>query len=230
MFERFLSAEQRRQKLLKKAPAGPLQDYLKIPFVSLDTPIDQVEFLALDLEATGLDIGYDDVLSVGYTVVRGLQIILAECDYFLVRPTQTIPESSAILHGIMDDQSGRGIELQEAIQRILLALKGKVLLAHHGNIETGFINRDCERLFGCGVVFPLVDTFAIEFRSLKNRGITPTNSGLRLPVLRQEYGLPRYPVHNALTDAVATAELFLAQVAHRSGNKTMLLKEVMLRS
>jgi DNA polymerase-3 subunit epsilon len=229
MLERFLTSEQRRQKLLKKAPVGPLADYLSTPFVAPDKPLDQVEFLALDLEATGLDIKQDEILSVGYAVVRNMKVVLGESAHFLVRPTQTIPEQSAVLHGIMDDQSAQGLELAEAVKRILQALKGRVLLAHHGNIETGFINKACERLYDCGVVFPLVDTFAIEFKSLQHRGVTPRNSGLRLASLRAEYSLPRYPVHNALSDAVATAELFLAQVAHRSGNNPMKLKEVMMR-
>ena len=227
--DRFLSNDQKRRRLLRQAPPGPLSEYLQKPFIDSASKLEAVEFLALDLEATGLDIDHDEILSVGFTVIRQLNIQLSECDYFLVRPQQAIPEQTAVLHGIMDDASAQGLALDEAMGRILSALQGRVLLAHHASIECGFINAACRRLYGSEAVFPLVDTYAIEYTSLKHRGITPENNGLRLYNLREDYGLPRYPAHNALSDAVSAAELFLAQVAHRQGRSSMKLKEVMTR-
>ncbi len=229
MFERFFSADQLRKKLLKKTPAGPLADYLHEPFVSTDCTLDQIEFLALDLEATGLDLQQDEILSVGYTVIRNMSVILAESNYFLVRPKQAIPEESAIIHRIFDDESSQGIELEDAMLEILKALQGRVLLAHHANIECGFLNKACKKVFGTGFIFPLVDTFAIEYKSLKHRGVTPYNQSLRLAALREDYNLPRYPAHNALSDAIATAELFIAQISHRTGNGAMKLSDVISR-
>ena len=229
MFDRFLSADQRRKKLLKKAPDGCLRDYLATPFVDNACRLEDVEFLALDLEATGLDFDSDEILSVGFTIIRNMNVILSESKYFLVRPEQDIPEETAVVHGILDDESASGLELQEALDIILEALTGRVLLAHHTNIECNFLNRACQKVYGCDVVFPIVDTYAMEYNSLKYRGITPENKGLRLYQLREDYGLPRYPAHNALSDAVAAAELFLAQIAYRQGRNSMKLKEVMAR-
>lgn len=229
MFEHFFTIEQLRKRCLNKTRSGPLADYLSEPFASPDNKLNQIEFLALDLEATGLDFQRDEILSVGFTVVRNMSVILAESDYFLVRPKQAIPENTAIIHHIFDDASSKGLELEQALLKILKALQGRVLLAHHANIECGFLNRACQQVFGSGIMFPLVDTFTIEFKSLKRRGVTPYNQGMRLASLREDYNLPRYPAHNALSDAIATAELFLAQIAHRSGLDEMKLKDVMSR-
>ena len=229
MFERFLSANQRRKKLLSLAPEGALRDYLAHPFVDINSRLEDVDFLALDLEATGLDFDQDEILSVGFTVIHQMTIMLSESQYFLVRPEQAIPEETAIVHGIMDDASAGGIELKQALEYVLQALRGRVLLAHHTNIECNFLNRACQKVYGCDVVFPIVDTYAIEYNSLKHRGITPENKGLRLYKLREDYGLPRYPAHNALSDAVAAAELFLAQIAHRQGRASMRLKQIIAR-
>ena len=46
---------------------------------------------------------------------------------------------------------------------------------------------------------------------------------LRLHSCRQRYGLPHYPAHDALTDAVATAELLLAWAAHAGGRQEVRL-------
>lgn len=229
MFNRFLTAEYLRKRLIKRAPEGILKNYLSQPFVAPNKNIDEVDFLAIDLEATGLDFDRDEILSVGFTVISNMNILLSESRHFLVRPEQDIPEETAIVHGIMDDASSKGIELEQAIEIILKTLSGKVLLAHHTNVECKFLNKACRKIYGCNVVFPIVDTYAIEYSSLKHRGITPENKGLRLYNLRDDYGLPRYPAHNALSDAVAAAELFLAQIAYRQGSSVMKLKEVLAR-
>lgn len=229
MLNRFLSTDYHRKKLLKKAPDGSLKKYLSKPFVSGSKSLDEVEFLAIDLEATGLDYDRDEILSVGFTLIRNMNILLSESRHFLVRPEQSIPEETAIVHGIMDDASSKGIKLEQAMEIILNALNGRVLLAHHTNVECNFLNKACRKVYGCNVVFPIVDTYAIEYSSLKHRGITPENKGLRLYNLREDYGLPRYPAHNALSDAVAAAELFLAQIAYRQGRSVMKLKEVLAR-
>jgi len=39
---------------------------------------------------------------------------------------------------------------------------------------------------------------------------------------RERYRLPRYRAHHALTDALASAELLQAQVAHRFSPQTQL--------
>jgi DNA polymerase-3 subunit epsilon len=44
---------------------------------------------------------------------------------------------------------------------------------------------------------------------------------LRLAECRSRYNLPAYPAHNALMDALAAAELLLAQLDHK-GKKVRL--------
>ena len=64
-----------------------------------------------------------------------------------------------------------------------------------------------------GFLAPLVDTEDLIRRWLEQRNEAFGGHQLRLHALRERYGLPRYKAHNALTDALATAELFCAFVA-----------------
>ena len=57
--------EAQRKRILKRAPEGPLHDFLSVPFPALDTPFDQIPILAVDFETTGLDAVKDKLLSVG---------------------------------------------------------------------------------------------------------------------------------------------------------------------
>jgi DNA polymerase-3 subunit epsilon len=69
-----------------------------------------------------------------------------------------------------------------------------------------------------------VDTLALQQRLLPGHH-RAVDGSLRLDVVRRTYGLPRYTAHHALTDAIAAAELFLAQVAElerRLGREALL--------
>ena len=55
-----------------------------------------------------------------------------------------------------------------------------------------------------------------------------TADGLRLGKLRAQYGLPYYRAHDGLTDAMACAELFLAQCARRQ-TENLMMEDVLMR-
>lgn len=221
------SLEFRRRRLLAHTRAGPLQDFLSVPFVDSRQDYRRVCFLALDLETTGLNSERDHILSVGTVEIRGDTIDLATARHDLVRSTQALPEKSVVIHRITDDVSARGDTIGDIIEILLQRLAGKVLLAHHARIEIGFLGAACRRLFHGDLLVPVVDTQWLAHRQLKQRNAVFSGEDLRLAALRARYHLPRYPAHNALSDAIAAGELFLAQAAERSGGQTLPLKQLL---
>lgn len=201
-----------------KCEPGPLKDFLQTPWPSASTPLDEVELIALDMEATGLDLNKDDILSIGYVIVRNGRIHLDEHEHILVRPRGEIPEDSAVIHGILDDHSQTGVSLREAMEKILPVLSGKVLVAHHARIEKGFFRAACQNLYGGHFTMPVIDTMALEKRWMDRQNQHYQGKALRLDAIRQRYNLPRYKAHNALMDAVATAEVLMAQISRTYPN------------
>jgi len=84
-------------------------------------------------------------------------------------------------------------------------------------MEQGFLSAACTQHFGAELHVPIVDTFAVERRHMERMGTYPRGEDLRLARVRQRYGLPQYRNHNALTDALACAELYLALAAASRG-------------
>ncbi len=192
----------------------PLGDYYRVDTPTIRTPWDEVGFLAVDLETTGLDPRADAIVSIGWVPVTGGGVVLAEARHHLVKVARPMPESSAVLHGILDDAAEAAPDLAEVMPEFLEALKGRVAVAHHAASERGFLDAACGRLYGAPLVVPYVDTLALEGRLRQRRGEAIGPGSLRLDACRQRYGLPRYRAHDALIDALACAELLLAQVAH----------------
>jgi DNA polymerase III subunit epsilon len=216
----------RRRRRPGHYPPGPLRDLAAAPPPPGTTPLSQVELLALDLETTGLDPRTDHVLSLGWVPVAGGQVLLADAREHRVRPPDGVDVgSSATIHGLTDDALAGAASLAEVLPLLLGALHGRVLLAHHAQVEVEFVGAATVSAYGARPPLTVVDTLALEHR-LRADVNGEVQGSLRLDAARRTYGLPRYASHHALTDAVAAAELLLAQVAEL---EQRLGREVLLR-
>lgn len=208
--------ESRRRREARHAQ-GVLADCLSTPLPDLSTPATRLRLLALDFETTGLDPETDVLLSVGFVAVNGLEIDLGTAGRFVIRSAAEVGQSATV-HGITDDTMAAGVALDLAISATVKALRGRVLLAHFADIEENFLDRASRSLFGAGLPLLSIDTMMLQHRVLEQ---TAAHGSVRLWGARERYGLPLYHAHEALTDALACAELYLAQVAEL-GNRTNL--------
>lgn len=220
--------EAKRKRLLKKVPKGPLHDFLSVPFPALDTPIGELPILAVDFETTGLDAKDDKLLSVGFVALDNEQIKLNSSYHQIIKAKTQLEESNVIIHQITDAQKEQGQPLGIVVEVLLKALAGKVMLVHFARIERQFLQQACLELYGFMPVFPMIDTLVIAKRRLDKRDVAYDPSELRLSNLRHQFQLPDHHGHDALNDAVATAELLLAQMANRGSNDKVVLKDIIL--
>ncbi|GAB2473369.1 exonuclease domain-containing protein [Luteococcus sediminum] len=196
-----------------RPPAGPLAEFAAHAPDPPQQTAATLRLLAVDIETTGLDPAKDHLLSIGFVPVDGDSIILGGAGQVLVRPEVAVGQS-ATFHHLTDDQLADGRSLEVALTLLLRALQGRVMLAHHAGIESGFLAAACRRTWGAAPEFVSVDTLQLQYRLLcQGFDDEPAQGALRLHAARDQFGLPRYRAHDALTDALACAELYLAQVA-----------------
>lgn len=229
MWQRLFGKNYVRKRLLHKLGPGPMRDYLSIPFPTRGSACKNIDLVALDLETTGLDADTDRILSVGLVPVRNGNILLEQAWYRVVQIGARIPEETAIIHRITDDASAQGAPLADILPEVLRRLAGKVMLAHHATVEMNFLGAACRKLYGAPFLVPVIDTQLIAKTQMQRRDIPYKAGDLRLFNLRDRYNLPRYAAHHALSDALATAELFLAMTAGSHAQKNCRLKEYLLR-
>lgn len=214
-----------RKLLHSQAKSEVFKAYLSRPLPSPSAKLIDLEFIVLDLETTGLNPAEDNILSIGYTIIRNNHIILKEDVYQVIRQNQFMQSDNVAIHNITDTEAGGGDELKPAMADLIKAMSGRVMVAHHAAIETGFLNAASEEIFSCPLIVRVVDTMKLEMKKQQQRGVVIKSNDLRLFNIRKAYGLPRYKAHNALEDAVSTAELFIAMIAKYSDNKNSRLKE-----
>lgn len=187
------------------------------PSPSLD--IADVEFVALDIETTGLNPATAEMLSVGWVIVRNRRVDLGTAESFIIRPSGDVGRSASV-HGLTDTMVNEGHDWGVILDRVVEALVGRVLLVHHAGLDKVLLDRMCKRRYGARLLVPVVDTLAMELRRQRSRHHVESSTSLRLPALREEYRLPRYASHDCLADAVAAAELLIA-MARSSKARTL---------
>ena len=207
-------------------PAGPVRDLAAEPPPPSRTPVSEIDFLAVDVETTGLDPQNDHVIAIGWVPVTALRVVLAGAREVVVRPPHGAGVGqSARLHRLTDDALAEAPTVDGVLPELLAELRGRVLLAHHAPIELDFLGRAAQEAFGDPPPFTAVDTLALHHQFVLGEHGEIRPGALRLDEARRHFGLPRYRAHRAVTDAVATGELLLAQVAemeHRLGRELVL--------
>ncbi|MEH6442415.1 MAG: exonuclease domain-containing protein [Oceanospirillaceae bacterium] len=230
VLQHYLSLQAKRERQLNKARPGPLQDFLAVPFPPLEQLLWETQILSVDFETTGFNANHEQILSIGFTTLQRGQISLANCYHEVIHTKGNLSAKNVAIHGITDQNKTAGISLAQAVEDLLQALAGKVMLVHYAQIERTFLQRACYQLYGIAPVFPMIDTLMIA-KKRKDKSLTPYNpTGLRLDSLRAEHELPQHHSHNALNDAVATAELLLAEVSLRRKPEREVLNKYLLKT
>lgn len=214
------------EKLKKQATDPLLTCFYNAGIVKGDTPLSDVKFVALDLETTGLDSSKNDIISIGLVPFTLSRIYCNQAKHWVVKPRKPLQDNSIVIHGITHSDISGAPDFSCVLEELLLALAGKIVVVHYRCIEREFIDLAVKARLGEGLLFPMIDTLEIEswfFRKSKQKWWSkmtglPLHS-IRLADSRKRYNLPFYQGHNALIDALATAELLQAQIATRF-NKT----------
>lgn len=176
------------------------------------TPWREAAFCVVDLELSGLDARTDEIISYGAVPVDNGRLGADGALYGLVRPRRALPEASVLIHGIrMMDLEGAPF-VEEAIGPLVEAMAGRVLVAHAAGIERAFLGAALRRVGG-RLRTPVIDTEVLGRLLMAERGVLPPPF-LPLGELVAYLGLPEHRPHHALSDAVTTAQAFLALATH----------------
>lgn len=218
----------RYQQLVQSAENHLLKDFYQHAFTNSSAALKDVPFVALDLETTGLNASTDDIVSVGLVPFNIRRIYCKESRHWVVQPRRDLSEESIVIHGITHSEVDEAPDLNRILAPLLDALKGKVVVVHYAAIERHFLYNALLTRIKEGIEFALVDTMEVERHALKARQgllgrlFNSKLGSLRLSDTRERYSLPLYQNHNALTDALATAELLQAQLSYHYRSDTPL--------
>jgi DNA polymerase-3 subunit epsilon len=174
------------------------------------TPWRQADWCAVDLELTGLHRS-DEIIAIGAVPIRGGAVILGEAMYTLARPQYPPKSASVLVHKLRSADLLGAPALDDAVDRLLDALAGRVPVFHTSMVERNFLGRELRRR---RLRLPAdADTEALGRVWLRHRdGDAP--AALPLSRLAALLNQPGEDPHHALGDALTTAKAFVALASH----------------
>ncbi len=215
---------QRRRcwKLSRASENATLAEYLEVCAHLQPDNLANTPLIAVDLELTGLDRRNDQIIAIGWTLINEGRIQFSGNRHMLIAAGQSVG-SSATIHELMDSEVAEGEPLEAGLEALFRAATGRVWVFHHAGLDLGFLKTACRHWAGVSPAFLVLDTMQIEHQQRKRREVPVKQGDMQLGKLREEYGLPRYVAHNALNDAIATAELTLAIAARLEPDASLRL-------
>lgn len=157
------------------------------------------DYVAIDLEMTGLCAKRDSILEIGAVRVKNKEV---ESEYqAIVHPHMELSAEVIELTGITNEMAANGRELDEVFPEIMDFCRDFVLLGHNIIFDYGFLkqaakNRDIA--FEC---------HGLDTLKLARKLLAPEQKKT-LQFLCDAYGIVRENQHRALDDARAARELY----------------------
>jgi len=188
-----------------------------------DAPSEQVRFIVLDTETTGLDPRRDRIITIGAVAVCRGEILLDDSFEALLRIAYN--NASVTVHGITRDETQGGMEEEEALTLFLDYLRDGVIVGHHIGHDIEALNCACERHFDMRLKNHSLDTMDLTLR-LNDAGAfagRPMATGFTLDGLCEMFGVIPHDRHTAGGDAFITAQIFLRllRAAKSTGTDTL---------
>ena len=174
------------------------------------------EFVAFDLETTGLSVKSDRIIEVGAVRFDRHGHILGELE-MLVDPGIAIPLAIQRLVGI-DNAAVQGAPSPaEAVAQLLDFTAGATVVAHGAQFDLGYCRNVISDAFVQQVVF---DTLELA------RLLLPTAASHSLPLLSTALGIVHDHPHRALSDADATRALLVHLLEVAANLPTAILHRI----
>ena len=167
-----------------------------------DMPLDG-EFIAFDLETTGLDPNTDAIIEIGAVRMRGAEVL--EHYSTFADPGHPLSPKTVSLTSITDEMVRGAPKPAQAVADFLAWAGDTPLVAHNAEFDTGFVRAYCQ---SAGREFdPLYfDTLILA------QYLCPQLNNHKLDTVSTHLGLPPFHHHRADDDAAICGQIFAAMI------------------
>jgi DNA polymerase-3 subunit epsilon len=172
-------------------------------------PIDSVRFVVLDCETTGFSPTADRIITIGAVAVQNAEIRLDDCFEALLKITSNT--TAVTVHGVTRDDSRKGMDEPDALEKFLAYLKDGVIVGHHIGHDLASLDAGYERHWGLQLSNRWLDTMYLA-QHLQKAGAFPNRrhaDEFTLDALCEMFRIIPHGRHTASGDAFLTAEVFL---------------------
>jgi DNA polymerase III subunit epsilon len=176
-------------------------------FLFDEPPPDEV--VAIDCETTGLDARRDDIVSVAAVPIHGARILMSRRFEAMVRPGARMKAQAIKAHRLREGDVAAGRSIEDVLPELLRFIGSRPLVGYYLEFDIAMINRPMRRLLGIELPNARIEVSRLYYER-KYGGVPPGASvDLRFAAIIADLGLPALDQHDAASDALMTAMMYL---------------------
>jgi DNA polymerase-3 subunit epsilon len=188
---------------LEAQQAMRLAEWDKRPAPDTKLPFDQARYVVVDVETTGLNLMTDTLISIGAVAVVNGRVVMEDSFSVVLQQQQSSRKENILIHGISGSVQREGVPPADALLDFLDYLGDAPLVAFHVAFDETMIRRAMRQYLSHNFKHPWLD-LAYVMPAL-NRDLMRSHRVLDDWIGR--FGIRIEARHNALADALATAQL-----------------------
>lgn len=194
---------------LTQAQQSRLAAWNEQPNFDFATTFEHARFVVVDVETTGLNLITDTLISIGAVGVVHGRIVLADSFSVVLQQRTSSHKENILVHGISGSEQRDGEKPVEALLSFLEFVGKDPLVAFHVTFDETMIVRAIRQHMGFSFKHPWLD-LAYVMPSLQPELM---HSHRVLDDWAEHFSIHNDDRHNAVADALATAQLLLVAMA-----------------
>ncbi|MEA2550853.1 MAG: polymerase subunit epsilon [Actinomycetota bacterium] len=183
-------------------------------------------FASLDFETTGLDLSKDAVISFGVVPVLEGRVMVANSVERFIRPEVPPSPRSQTIHELRPQDLATAPEMADVREPLFEALDQRYLLVWYAEVEMHFL----QAIFGGtrrGWRRRTIDVRTLAISADGAPPATRSQLGYGLTATAERFGVPVANPHDALDDALVTAQLFITLADRVSGGPEPSVRDLL---
>lgn len=167
------------------------------------------EAVSIDCETTGLNTRKDDIVTVAAIRVRGARILTSERFEATVKPRVKLNPDAIKVHRLREQDVAEGRPIEAVLPELLRFIGSRPLVGFYLEFDVAMLNKHVRHMLGVDLPNAQIEVSGIYYE-LKYRDAPPgTEVDLRFMSILRDLDLPALDQHDACSDALMTAMMYL---------------------
>ncbi|TCK07065.1 3'-5' exonuclease [Marinobacterium mangrovicola] len=166
------------------------------------------EIVSLDCETTSLDVSKAEILSIGAVRIKGQKVKTSDRLDIRLKPPASLTSESIKVHKIRASDLSDGIELDEALDKLLAFIGNRPILGYYVNYDIRMIDKFLRPKYGFGLPNKAIELSHVYHDIIKWKHVGG-DVDLRFDTIASKLDIPIIQRHTALGDAITVALMYV---------------------
>lgn len=176
-------------------------------FLFDDTGSDEV--VSVDCETTGLNPRKDDIVAIAAVKIRGGRILTSEAYNVRVKPRAALDANSIKVHQIRKSDVADHGPIHDELPGFLKFVGNRPLVGYWVGFDIKMLNKEILKMLNIRLQNRAIDVCDMYYDRKYGNAPPGTEVDLRFAAILADLGIPPLQAHDALNDAISTAQMYL---------------------